>query len=303
MHISSINLDNADSAQIQLFLNLLLITPILPMEIINYQKKEMVLIYTGKQFFYYSKNNLIILDAVLPYIKKSRFRKILCYEPYELYAYFHQQQCHSVLVFSLRLAMDFTCPVHLWNCTPDLILKELLQVEIPVGEATVIHIMKHYQMLYEKVIDMLKKIKTEQKSGYQEKYYLSLLLGYSYHKEVYSAFKGRLFSKETLTGFAFTYSPKEKMVSPYKAVCFQIHWNSKKYFPVETLLAKIAEHRVLEKHDIFLLAFKRNYVVFVVTDVEYNYCCELISRLSSYFAEKRNKLPVHINEGFWNDIT
>lgn len=302
LHISSINLDNADSAQIQLFLNQLLITPILPMEIVNYQKKEVALIYTGKQFFYYSKSNLIILDALLPYIEKSRFRKILCYEPYELYAYFHQQQCHSVQIFSLRLAMDFTCPAHLWNCAPDLIFKEHLQVEIPVGEATVIHIMKHYQMLYGKAIDMLRKIEPKRKSDYQEKYYLSLLLGYSYHKEVYSSFKGRLFSKETLTGFAFTYSPKEKMVSPYKAVCFQIHWNSKECFPVEALLAKIVEHKVPEKHNIFLLAFKRNCISFAVTDAEYNYCCELVNHLSSYFAEKRNKLPVHIDEGIWNDM-
>lgn len=300
LHIPAINLDNADSSQIKLFLNQLLMTPLLPMEIINYQKQELILIYAGNQFYFYSKNNLTILDLLLPYIQKSRFRKILCYEPYELYAYFHQQHCHSIQVFSLRLAMDFSCPAHLWNYAPALILKETCHVKIPEQVPTIIHIMKHYRILYQKVLSWLKKIKPEQKAAYQKKYYLAILLGYSYRKEIYSTLKDRLFSKETIDGYVFTYSSKEKMVSPYRSICFQIRWNSKECFPVEAILATITEHKVPERHDIFLLAFNKNTIAFAIIDSEYNYCCELVNHLSGYFAEKENKLPVYIDECSWD---
>lgn len=301
LHIPSINLDLADSAQTELFLKNLLMTPLLPVEIINYQQKELVLIYAGNQFYYYSKSNLTILDALLPYIEKSRFRKILCYEPYELYAYFHQQQCHDIQVFSFRLAMDFACPIHLWNSAPDLILKENCGIEASEQIPVIVHIMKNYHILYRKVMNDLKKAGGEQKSAYREKYYVTQLSGYSYYKEVYSAFKGRLFSKETRDGYIFTYTSKEKLLPPYRAVCFQIRWNSKEGFPVEKMLSKIAEHKVPEKHDIFLLAFNRNGAAFAVADSEYSYCCELVSHLSCYIAEKENKLPVHIDECPWRD--
>lgn len=339
---ASINLDSADPAQMTLFLNCLLKTPLLPVEAVNDQQRELILIYAGKQFFYYSKNNLTILDLMLPYLGKSRFRKILCYEPYELYSYFHQQRCSSVQIFSLRTAMDFTCPAHDWNSSPGFLLKQICGIEIPEKEADVMQIMTRYQVLYRKATDILKKLALEQKDAYQEKCNLVRLLGCSYRMDMYSAFAGRLFSKETQDGYIFSYtlldedhSPEEHVLRcahgdtlpdkvhpprkdigsgisqesalkeilqpPYRAVCFRIRWNSKDCFPIVELLGKIAEYKVQERHDVFILAFHSRGAAFAVADSEYKYCCELVSRLAYYLAEKSGKLPVYIDECLWGD--
>nr|WP_302143405.1 hypothetical protein [uncultured Schaedlerella sp.] len=339
---ASINLDSANPAQMTLFLNCLLKTPLLPVEAVNDQQRELILIYAGKQFFYYSKNNLTILDLMLPYLGKSRFRKILCYEPYELYSYFHQQRCSSVQIFSLRTAMDFTCPVHDWNSSPGFLLKQICGIEIPEKEADVMQIMTRYQVLYRKAADVLEKMTPEQKAAYQEKCNLVRLLGCSYRMDMYSAFAGRLFSKETRDGYIFSYtlldevhSPeghvlrcahgdtlpdkvhpprkdtgsgipqgsalKEILQPPYRAVCFRVRWNSKDCFPIVELLGKIAEYKVQERHDVFILAFHSRGAAFAVADSEYKYCCELVSRLACYLAEKYGKLPVYIDECLWGD--
>ncbi len=341
---ASINLDSADPAQMTLFLNCLLMTPLLPVEAINDQQRELILIYAGKQFFYYSKSNLTILDLMLPYLGKSRFRKILCYEPYELYSYFHQQHCSSVQIFSLRTAMDYTCPAHYWNSSPSFFLKQLCGMEIPEKEADVMQIMTCYQVLYQKATDLLEKMTPEQKDAYQEKCNLVRLLGCSYRMDIYSAFTGRLFSKETMDGYIFSYTlpdevrpprrgmhygmpfgntlsgevcpsrkdigsgisqgsdSKEILQPPYRAVCFRIRWNSNDCFPIVGLLGKIAEYKVQERHDIFILAFHSRGAAFAVADSEYKYCCELVSRLACYLAEKCGKLPVYIDECLWSDM-
>ena len=73
----------------RLFLEKLLMTPLLPMEtLIDNKGSSWVLLYVQGKFFYYSSSNLTILDTILPYIEKSAFRKIICYEPYQLYEYF-----------------------------------------------------------------------------------------------------------------------------------------------------------------------------------------------------------------------
>ncbi len=85
----AVNLDTADKWQMRLFLEKLLMTPLLPMEtLIDNKGSSWVLLYVQGKFFYYSSSNLTILDTILPYIEKSAFRKIICYEPYQLYEYF-----------------------------------------------------------------------------------------------------------------------------------------------------------------------------------------------------------------------
>lgn len=322
LHTSSVNLDSADPAQITFFLNCLLTTPLLPVEAVKDQEREMIFIYAGKHYFYYSKNNLTILDMMLPYLGKSRFRKILCYEPYELYSYFHQQHCRFIQIFSLRIAMDITCPAHYWNSSPGFLIKKLCGIEIPEKCANVMQIMACYHALYRKAANVLEKISPEQKAAYQEKCNLVRLLGCSYRMNMYSAFTGLLFSKETRDGYIFHYTLSDKglpsrkdlnsrmphgsiskdgLQPPYRAVYFRIRWNSKACFPIEVLLAKIAEHRVLERHDIFVLAFHSHGAAFAVADSEYKYCCELVSRLACYLAEKCGKLPVYIDESLWDD--
>ena len=67
------------------------------------------------------------------------------------------------------------------------------------------------------------------------------------------------------------------------------------------LLGKIAEYKVQERHDVFILAFHSRGAAFAVADSEYKYCCELVSRLAYYLAEKSGKLPVYIDECLWGD--
>ena len=70
----AVNLDTADKWQMRLFLEKLLMTPLLPMEtLIDNKGSSWVLLYVQGKFFYYSSSNLTILDTILPYIEKSAF--------------------------------------------------------------------------------------------------------------------------------------------------------------------------------------------------------------------------------------
>ena len=118
-----ISLDMADTCQMRLFLEKLLMTPLLLMEIVTDDKMSAwAFLYVQGKFYIYSKSNLTTLDTILPYIEKSAFRKIICYEPYQLYEYFYQQQAYGVALFSIRLEMDFACSPALWKCNINTVL-------------------------------------------------------------------------------------------------------------------------------------------------------------------------------------
>lgn len=291
-----INLDNADSLQMNCFLNKLLMSPLLPMEIlIDNTQTEWVLIYAGDSFYSYTKSNLTILDTILPYIQKSNFRKIICYEPYEIYAYFHQQQVYGISLFSLRLAMDYTYPADYWKKDSQLALQEICHTQNPNRAPVLIDNMRNYHQAYQKLEYRLKKLNKGLMDLYQDKIYISRLLGYSYYMNLYCNTQDRLFVSEEIDGYVFSYSEKDKMNFPYLSVQFRIYFDDG-IFPVENLLTQIMKNKVPEFHNIALLSYSKENVIFAAKYTEYNYLCDLINNLTCYYSQIENKLPVHIDE-------
>ena len=81
----------------------LLLTPLLPMEIITIPAENTiaVLFLANHKFYCYSISNPLALDLLLPYITKSNYRKILCYDPYRLYEDFFKEQVYDVTITGL----------------------------------------------------------------------------------------------------------------------------------------------------------------------------------------------------------
>lgn len=288
-----ISLDMADTCQMRLFLEKLLMTPLLPMEIVTDDKMSArVFLYVQGKFYIYSKSNLTILDTILPYIEKSAFRKIICYEPYQLYEYFYQQQAYGVALFSIRLGMDFACSPALWKCNINTVLHKICKAENPDNAPTVMDSMRNYY----KMLQYLNRTGKEKDNRYWEKYYIMKFIGYSYNRKRCFATQKPLFQTETIDGYQFTYTEKDKLMAPYIAVCYRIQWRSKEEFPIEALLSEIMKHRIPETHEILLLSYGKNNMIFCLHPSEYGYLCDLVNNIACHFAELRKKSPVHIDE-------
>ena len=289
----AVNLDTADKWQMRLFLEKLLMTPLLPMEtLIDNKGSSWVLLYVQGKFYYYSSSNLTILDTILPYIEKSAFRKIICYEPYQLYEYFFRQQVYGITLFSIRLGMDFACSPALWNCNINTVLHEKCKTENPDHAPAVMDSMRNYYKMFQH----LSKTGLEKKKMYWERYYIMKFLGYSYHRKGSGLTGKPLFLKETLDGYQFTYTGKDTLMAPYMAVRYQIRWESKDEFPIESMLSEIMKHRIPEIHEILLLSYSKNNMIFSILPSEYGYLCDLVNNIACYFAEINEKLPVYIDE-------
>jgi len=291
-----INLDNADTLQMELFLEHLLMTPLLPVEMVSNVKEDWILLYAKEHLYCYSKNNLTILDTILPYISKSRFRKLICYEPYQLYSYFHNQGVYELHIFSIRLAMDFVIAEQYWHVTPDISLSQVQNFENISQAPNITTYIKNYPILYQKLSQRLEQLDSLIQNLYSEKRYIAKLLGYSYNKSTYCVSDLPLFASETLDTYVYTYTLDNTMVPPYLAIRFQISWKSETYFPIKKLLIQMVKNKVLERHDIGLLSFNNTEIIFAVSDNEYNYICSLTNDLANYFAEQENKIPVTIDE-------
>ena len=288
-----INLETVDAFQIKSFLEELLKTPLLPMELVADEKmSSWILLYIQNKFYIFAISNLTILDAMLPYLIKSRFRKIICYEPYQLYAYFYQQQIYGVTLFSIRLGLDFAFPHIFWKCEINTTLQQICNQENPDQAPAVMNSMRNYIRIFR----ILSGTGIEKEKRYWERYHIMKILGYSYNIKEFCKSKNALFSKETLEGYEFTYSDKDILAAPYMAVQYEIHWKSEEIFPVDELLAEISKYRIPEVHGILLLSYCQNHIVFAAPCAKYGYLCDLINNVACEFAETNKKLPIRIDE-------
>lgn len=293
----AINLETADTFRIKFFLEELLRTPLLPMELVADGKaSSWILLYVQNKFYFFEKSNLTILDIMLPYLVKSKFRKIICYEPYQLYAYFYQQQIYDATLFSIRLGLDFAFPPIFWKCDINTALQQICNRENPDQAPAVMNSMRNYIRAFR----ILSGAGIEKEKRYWKKYYIMKFLGYSYNIKEFRKSKYALFSKETLEGYEFTYSDKDILSAPYMAVRYEIHWKSEETFPVNELLAEISKYRIPEVHDILLLSYYQNHIVFAVPRAEYGYLCDLVNNITCEFAEINKKLPIRIDERILN---
>lgn len=294
----TINLDTADKFSHDQFLYDLLLTPLLPMEIVTIDHQEFIFMYANGRIYYYEKTNSTILDSILPYITRSKFRKILCYEPYALYSFFHYQDIHNVSIFSIRTALDFTNLQAAWNYSPAEIMQRIFHIQNPDQATDLIYCLRNYGYAYRQLISEMNKMNEMQLKEYSEKLFLQQILGYSYERSQYCPSPDKLFSRETFDSYIFSFNPEEALKAPYISVCFHIAWNSKEPFPSETLLSRFGEYEIFQIHEIALLMYDDANIAFVLHPMEYPYLCELMNTLVCWISEERKKLPVKVDERF-----
>lgn len=292
----AVNLDTADKFSYDQFLCDLLMTPLLPMEVAAMNNQEFIFMYANGRTYYYEKNNPTILDSILPYIAKSKFRKILCYEPYALYSFFHCQSIHNVSIFSIRTAMDFTSFLAAWKYSPEEIMQKVFHIGNPDQAVKLIYCLRNYGYVYRQIMTEINKMNEAQHRDYSERLFLQQILGYSYDKSRYCLSQDKIFSKETFDGYIFSYNLGEEMKQPYISIRFHITWNSKKPFPLETLLSRLGEYEIFQIHEIVLLKYGDADIMFALHPQEYQYLCDLLNTLVCWISEERKNLPVKVDE-------
>lgn len=288
-----IDLDKADYLQIEVFLWNLLQTPLLPAEIVTLDKNMLFMVYARQKFYSFSVSNSIILEKILPYINRSKFRKLICYEPYMLYNFFGHQDIHSIQLFSLRIAADYTEPQHDWSSSAGNLIQKIACVE-SVSET--LDAMVHHYSMYCTLNKKLQKLSDDMRFQYQDKMRFCRIIGKSFLLEKYCTSSGYLIKKETIFGYEFTFTGHEKMKSPYAAISYRFTWEEKRPFPILKLLDALSSHSILEQHMISLLSIHENELIFAVTPMEYSYLCDLINRLSSFYVKNENTSPITIDE-------
>lgn len=288
-----IDLDKADYLQIEAFLWKLLQTPLLPTEIVTVDKNVLLLLYTRQSFYSFSITNSLLLDKILPYVNRSKYRRLICYEPYMLYNFFMHQDIYSIQLFSLRIAADFTEAQYDWSISATDLVQKTTGAENVLG---ILDVMPYYYEMYRKYSDKLESLPADHYAEYRNKVFLSHIIGKSFSLNAYSSSTDYLIKKETVSGFKFSFSGSEKMKSPYLAISYRFSWEESYPFPVTNLLNELFSHSILEKHNIFLLALHENEIILSITSKEYSFLCDLINRLSSLHVKTLKTSPITIDE-------
>lgn len=285
----AIDLEQASKYQFQRFLENLLVTPILPFEIGTLEKEPVVFIYMADKLYYFATNNPMILDDILPYISQSKFRKIVCYEPYRVYSYLYEQQVTSVSLFSIKTCADCTEELKKNNKQPKMLIKKVLNRENKTSLHELCFAMSNYQKLYE-----ILGAKYEIPDTYHKRMLLCQLLGFSYMRNRISDTTLPLFIEEITDGYAFTYTPEERLIEPFTPVQIKVSWNDMSDFPVEELLIRLAAINFYYKHQIYLLSYSRNTVTFAIDRNKIVSACEIINNATCSIAEEKKKTPINV---------
>lgn len=292
------DLDKADSLQIELFLWNLLQTPLLPTEIALCNKNRLVIVFARQKFYRFSVTNSLIIDKILPYINRSRYRKLICFEPYMLYNFFIHQDIHSVQIFSLRLAADFTEAKHDWGLAPEELIQNTTCTEQISG---VLDAMLQYYKMYRTLYEKLQNLTDDIRAAYLDKLNIAHVIGKSFLLATYCDSSNYLIRKETIFGYEFTFSGSEKMKPAYTAISYRFSWEEKQHFPVWDLLSILSSRSILEQYMISLLAVSENEIIFATTPVEYNFLCDLINKLCGFYVKTKKTSPISIDETILSD--
>lgn len=284
-----IDLEQASKSQFQRFLDNLLMTPILPLEIGTLEKQSVVFIYMAEKLYYFSTSNSVIMDDMLPYISQSKFRKIVCFEPYRIYSYLYEQQITSVNLFSLKICTDYIEELKKNNKKPTALIKKLLNKDNKTSLHELCFAMSNYQKLYE-----ILGTKHEVTDAYHKKMLLCQLLGFSYVRNHISNSSLPLFLEETTDGYVFTYRKEEQLMEPFTPVQIKISWNDTSDFPVEELLIQLAAINFYYKHQVVLLSYSRNTAAFAIDKNKIVYVCEIINNATCAIAEGKKKTPINV---------
>ena len=285
----AIDLEQSTRFQFEKFLENLLVTPILPLEIGVLGKEPVVFIYMAEKLYYFSTNNPVIVDDMLPYISQSKFRKIVCYEPYKIYSYLYKQGITSVELFSIKVFADCFEEFKKNNKQPKTLIKKVFNKENRTGAHDLLFSMSHYQKLYG---EFQENYTTP--DSYNKRMLLCHLLGLSYTRNHISNTALPLFKEESANGYIFTYKQEEHLEEPYKPVQIKFAWNDTSDFPVEELLVRLEKASFYYKHQIILLSYSRNVVTFAIDKNRIVSACEIINNATCSIAEERKKTPINV---------
>lgn len=287
------NLEHANTQQMYLFKEYLLVTPLLPMELVRTDQRDIIVFFAGDKLYYYTATNPIILDEFLPYINKSRFRKVLCYEPYFLHAYFNEQQIKSIEVFSLNIAFTELMPdLALGNPTDQ--IKSYMGVTDAPHTNHLLYCMQHYLRCYQKIQKQMNKLDEDKLKALFRKERLGKFLGISYFKRYVCEGETLLFTQKNSDGYEFTYTEGDAMKSPYCSVRFCFSWKEGS-FPIGTLLDNCVLYKLIYEYDIRILKYDSVAVTFAIRQEEQKQVYEAIHNLASLMATKEKNTPIVID--------
>lgn len=293
---SVINLEEADTYQIELFKNALLRMPILPAEIVKHEKKDWLIVYALEKYYIYEKNNPLLLDILTPYITKSKYRKLLCFEPYQLLSYLYHYDVFDLELFSIRIFMDIYDAESTWALAPAQVLQHIYPFQNPDHSSSLIFCMRNYQKAYNILLSKYADLSDTLYSQYEKKLNLTRLLGYSYDLSKICQKSKFLFQSEERAEYIFCYDKTESVHSPYIAIQFTIHWNSKEPFNMVLLLENMVSLKIPYKYDCYLLSYDTEELHIALPEKYYSFICETIYHISYKIAKKENKLPLTIDE-------
>ena len=271
----------------------LLLTPLLPMEIITIPAENTiaVLFLANHKFYCYSISNPLVLDLLLPYITKSNYRKILCYDPYRLYEYFFKEQVYDVTITGLAFYLELYDSLKSLRNRPTEALTTICrknQMEFP-------DILNLYKKAYLSFERALSETGSEQTEELYTLICISKVIGYS---EVYRPFFSpmeKLIEFRSICDYTFTYKPGKILHNGYHAVSFSISWNAETAFPIKEMLVLFSDNAIF-RNGSALLSFDEENIVFAVLPEHYDYLCNQIAEFAYQIGNKYENLPVTIKE-------
>ena len=269
----------------------LLLTPLLPMEVINVEGTSVLLFMANHKFYCFERNNPVILDMLLPYVTASSYRKILCYEPYLLYSYFASEQAFDVTITGLRFYFALFKSLSSLKLYPAEAIAKICRIN-QTNFPDMLALYKKTQLVFEK---MLAKEDTEKVKQFREMNHIAKIVGYSEtsHSQFYPA--ATIVNAESQNGYIFNYKPGSQLKGTYRAVTFFLHWNDESSFPTKEMLSILSDDIIFRKGSA-LLRFDEYSIVFAVLPEHYDYLCDKINEIGYRIAKKYKKLPVMIDE-------
>lgn len=269
----------------------LLLTPLLPMEVIDVESTSVLLFMANHKFYCFERNNPVILDMLLPYVTASSYRKILCYEPYLLYSYFASEQAFDVTITGLRFYFALFKSLSSLKIYPAEAIAKICRIN-QTNFPDMLALYKKTQLVFEK---MLAKEDTEKVKQFREMNHIAKIVGYSEtsHSQFYPA--APIVNAESQNGYIFNYKPGSQLKGTYKAVTFFLHWNDESSFPTKEMLSILSDDIIFRKGSA-LLRFDEYSIVFAVLPEHYDYLCDKINEIGYHIAKKHKKLPVMIDE-------
>lgn len=293
-----VNLETVDQLRMELFLFDLLQTPMLPSEIVKIKKEYWFLMYVKDQFYTFHADNFVLFQHILPYISRSKVRKIICYEPYLLYYFLFKHNLYHVSIFTLRLVADVCLPLHNWGISIETLLKTLLHIHI---NEPIIDILPAYYQTYRALDKKLETIDTVQQDILLHKIYLARAIGKFFIPSNYYAAENYAILEETPEDYVFTYDGTQKIQAPYYSIRYIFSWNAKELFPAKSLAIWFIKNRLLETHQITILAVKENQITFAISDEEYSFLCSIVNQVIGQYVMMNKTPPISIDEIILND--